>query len=60
MCELEGRLEGTYSLDGFGLVVHGSDRRGNEAAVLQLLPLLKSDTGGRTNGGEGEGDGGWQ
>ena len=52
------RLEGTYSLDGFGLVVHGSDRRGNEAAVLQLLPLLKSDTGGRTNNG-GEGDG-WQ
>ena len=51
------RLESTYSLDGFGLVVHGSDRRGNEAAVLQLLPLLKSDTGGRTNGGEGDG---WQ
>ena len=38
--------------------MHGSDRRGNEAAVLQLLPLLKSDTGGRTNNGEGGGDGG--
>ena len=35
----------TYAPDGLGLVVRGmSDRRGNEAAVLELLPLLKSDT----------------
>ena len=37
--------------------MHGSDRRGYEAAVLELLPLLKSDTEGWMDGeGEGEGD----
>ena len=46
--------------------LHGSvslqrSRHDYQPAVLQLLPLLKSDTGGRTNNGEGGGDGGrWQ
>ena len=33
-----------YAPEWLGLVVHVSDRRGNEAAVFQLLPLLKRNT----------------